>query len=446
MQSITHPFFSQAPTIAPSSFVPFQQTEPSEQWFSKQTREGGYGEETSDKTRQGVVGASHLNSSNRSHRKAGGSHLELNNSQHLEDGNKTSQTSTSSRPLKESVSLDLINFSHLLNERSQGPVGGRDEKEPSLRYMGDGSQFCNKTSINKSNGQPLVGISQPKENIGQLPKAQEMVAISMRSLLNSDHCESRNHDKPQHIDKDFQHIDEDLLKSNVAVELSRRHLFDDYVKELSSQLMKSGNLDLNQRPITDLNITSSAQFGDIGGHSQSVTFKDCNSQSWLYQAMLDQHLPTIGYTSFNETERSHLRNVSGHSFISGHGQPTVLKDSTSKQNGGSHARAKVVDEENYLKELRNFIAHSQTTSTIPHLSPIHKDHIIGSNREISIHPDHREQSSRSLQPSHRMTDPEESFFPLQMEELSQSFGSHHGFFPLEPLPDRTMSGTGKSYT
>lgn len=432
---------SKAPTIAPSSFVPFQQTEPTEQWSSKQTREGGYGEETSDKTRQGVIGTSHLNSSNSSHRKAGGSHLELNNSQHLEDSNKTSQRSTSSRHLKESVSSDLINFSHLLNERSQGPVGGREDKEPSLRYMGDGSLFCNKTTINKSSGQPLIGISQPKENIGQLAKAQETVATSMRSLLNSGHCESRSHDKPQHIDKDFQHIDEDLLKSNVAVELSRRHLFDDYVKELSSQLMKSGNLDLNQRSITDLNITSSGQFRDISGHSQSVTFKDCNSQSWLHQAMLDHHHPTMGYTSFNEIERSHLRDVSGHSFISGHGQPNVIKDSTSNQNCASHARAKVVDEENYLKELRNFTAHSQTTSTIPHLSPIYKDHISGSNQEIRIHPGHREQSSRSLQTSHRMTDPEESFFPLQMEELSQSFSSHHGFFPLEPLPDRTMSGT-----
>ncbi|KAM5172247.1 centrobin [Mantella aurantiaca] len=421
---------SKAPSSGPSPFMLCQQMEATEQWSSNQTREGGYGEETSDKTRQGVMRSSHLTSSNNGHSKAGDSHFVLNNSQLLEDGNKTSQRSASSRHLKESVGSDLINFSQLLNERSQDPIGGSDDKEPSLRHMGDGSQFCNKAKVDKSSGQLLVGVSQPKEvNIGQLGKSLETtVATNTRSLLNSGHSESRRQDTSQHNYKD-------LLKSNVAIELSRRQLFDDYVKELSSQSMKVGSLDLDHRQITDINITGSGQPRDFSGHS---------GQSWLYQALLDHHPPTMGRTSLNETGISQFRDAGGHSFISGHGQPSMLKDSASSQNHGSHVQSQLFGEGRHLKELSDFMSHmaqAQTTLTTPYSSPMYKHNTFGPNQEMRIHPDHREQSSRRLQPSHRMTDPEESFYPMQMEELSQSFSSHHGFFPLEPLQDRTLSAT-----
>ncbi|XP_018420298.1 PREDICTED: uncharacterized protein LOC108793772 [Nanorana parkeri] len=300
--------------------------------------------------------------------------------------------------------------------------------------MGDGSQFCNKATIDKFSGQLITGVGQPKENIGQLKTLETKVATSMRNLYNSAHSESKSQDKPQHTNKD-------LLKSNMVSELSRRHLFDDYVHELPSQAMKAGSLDLDQRLI---NISGIGQFGDFSGHNQSLTFKDGSSQSWLYQAMLDPHLPTVGHRSFNEIGRSQLRDVGGHSFIRSHSQPPMVKESTGGQNPASHVQPQFVGEGEHVQEISNFMTHmarSQATSTIPHLNPIYKDHIVAPNQEMRIHPDHRAQSSRSFQPSQRMTDPEESFYPMQMEELSHSFSSHHGFFPLEPLQDRTMSGT-----
>ncbi|XP_072255462.1 centrobin [Pyxicephalus adspersus] len=428
---------SKAPMMNPSSIVLPQQTEPTEQWSSKQTREGGYGEETSDKTRQGVIGASHFTSSTSSHSKASGNHFNLNSCQHLEESNKLSQRSTSSRHLKDSASLDLINFSQLLNERSQGPVGGSDDKEPSPRYMGDGSQFCNKATINKSSGQPPAEASLTKDIIGQPSKAQETTASGMRSLLSSSHSESRSQERSQHPDKD-------LLRFDTASELSRRHLFDDYIKELSSQAMAAGYLDLDHQQKTDIDIATSGQVRNDSGHTQPMTFKDGGNQSWIYQAMLDHNPTTMGRTSFNDIGRSQFTEGTGHSFTGGHGQAHLPKDSTSSQHHASHVQSQLVREGIHMKELSSFLshmAHSQAmaSSTIPHSSPIYKEPINGPNQETRIYPDYKMQSSRSLQPSHRMKDLEESFYPLQMEELSHSFSSHHGFFPLEPLQDRTMS-------
>lgn len=407
--------------MVPSSFVPVQQIEPTDRWSSKQTREGVYGEETSKNTRQGMIGTSHLTSSNSSHTSS-----HFNSSQTVEDRNNGSQRSTGSRHLKESIDSDLINFSQLLNEKSQ--VGGSD-KEPNPRHMGDGSQFCNTATMATSSsqplvghGQPLVGVSQPRENNRQLKKALD-TTVGTRSLLNGSHSESGSQEKSQDADKS-------LLKSDVAMALSRTHSLDDYVKEISSQSMKTGSL--NHRQITDLNI-SSGQFNDYSDHSQPVTFKDGGNQSWLYQSMLDHHPPTIGHTSFTEAER----NVSGHS-ISGYSQPLHNRTGQVQTMGEGEGR--------YLKELSNFLGQMSPlqTSTIPNLSPLFKHHIFGHKQEIRIHPDSKEQSSIGVHPGHRMADPEESFYPLQMDELSQSFSSHHGFFPLEPLQDR-MSGTGKSY-
>ncbi|XP_068130117.1 centrobin [Hyperolius riggenbachi] len=439
---------AKAPTEALSPFVLPQQTELSEQWTNKLAKEGGSGE-TRDQNTQGMPevgllsGCNNQLSESSSSLKApdrilqkisfnnedGGSHFS-NASHPLEDSSKACQKSAGCMGLKESVNMDLINFSQLQNDHSQDLIYGNQFKESSPRYMLDGSRFRHSAKIGgKSSGQCLLGVSQTQDNIDQLSKVLKATeSTNIRSVFNSSgHFESKDREKQ---------IQQEQHMPSVASNPSRG--YGDYQSVIGS------SLETLHRELSGMNIFSSDQFKDIGNRSPPVTFKDHRNQNLLThpQAMMDYHPYVIGHKSFLDSGRKQFHDNTGFSFTSGYSEPSILKDSTRSQAHVSNVQTvdQAMKESSHFKEFSSFLSHMghlQTAVTIPQFSPISKDVVRSTNQEIRLHPGPQEKSSHT---SYTMQDPEENFYPLQMEELSHSFSSHHGFFPLEPHPDGTMTG------
>ncbi|XP_075062563.1 centrobin isoform X2 [Mixophyes fleayi] len=434
---------AQAPSVGSSLFV--QQTEPGERWTSHQSRDGGYGK-AGDQTGQGEVGASDLigstsqqlqespgsrTVSDRSSQNiAGGSHFDQNRSQHVEDGTK--QQTIDNRSLAQSSSSDLMNFSRVMDDRNQKSIGFGHFQEPSPRFMEDITQISNKAMMgNNAGGQSFLGGIQSNDNISQLAKALGTSDTTRQSLFNSDSSHRSGQDN---------------LQQTTDSDTSRKYMFGNYVKEPYGQSMTVSGQNLVYSETSNFNIG--------GGHSvknsqsQTVLLRDSNSRN--LHIMEGIHQSKMGrQNSVNTIGSSQFKNSDDHSFASSYSQPPTLVDHSSSQTHATrnHTKADISHSMIHSSHLKGFSSHltrpghSQTPVIIPHHSHIAKESILGPSREYRIHSDYQEDSIGSHQPSQRVTDSEESFYPMHMEELSHSFSSHHGFYPLEPHPDGTMTTT-----
>ncbi|XP_063786933.1 centrobin [Pseudophryne corroboree] len=431
------------PSEGSSLVLPAQQTDPDRQWPFLQTRDGGYGE-TSDQTRLGAAGAgnsigragSNIVTDRSSQNTAGGSHLGLSRNQHAEDSDGTTQQAFGSGQLAQNSGSDLINFTDNQNIVHQSHL-----QEPSPRFFKDGNQISNKAMMaNDAGGLSYIDGCQSRDKVSQKAKVPATADSTCQSLLNSGSFQPGGPDKPQ------QSADGDS---------SRKYTFGDYIKEPYGQSV----MVIDQNPVysekSRFNIAS-CQYKNSSGHSDSqsqpVMLGDDSGRNLvnynhileeIRQSMMDRQniLNLIGSSQFGD--------LADHSFAISHSQPTTLRDSRSSQNPDTRAHAKeevsqpmiVFSHQKDIGSLNARTSHHQAPVIVPHLSHIYKESNQGHSRQFGIQSGHQEDSIGSHRPSRRVTDHEERFYPMQVEDLSHSFGSHHGFFPLEPQADSTMTGT-----
>ncbi|KAG8540339.1 hypothetical protein GDO81_019465 [Engystomops pustulosus] len=413
---------AKVPSESSSVGAPRQPMDDSEPAMSQLTREGVYGEESSVQAGQGTVAAG---KTNRQLRDNTGSHNEndghvqrsalqaiATGSRHLEDSQRSRQGGN--RPLTDSSGSDLINFSRITEERSQSLIGSGSAKDSNLRFMGDG--VSNKTK--NTDVQVSLTDVQLSGNIGQLG------AVDTTSLF------SRG---------SFKNGDLQTLREMIADDVIRKYLADQYMRESYGRVTVDKSQYLSHQEMTDQNKNSSGY---------SVTRNETLGHGGHQIEGLHQSL--MGGRQQDYSERSILSSMDNHqiknfSALSFTGAPTQnqnLRDSTTVQihnHSKEAANRTTAGGSNHLSEPGTYLSLDRAPLSIPNLSPISKVSFQGHGRGSRTPSTYREDKI-SHQPGRGVSDPEESFYPMQVEELSHSFSSHHGFLPLEANPDVTMTG------
>ncbi|XP_066449903.1 centrobin isoform X2 [Eleutherodactylus coqui] len=435
---------AKVPSESFSSVVPYQQTETSEQWTSQLMREGVYGEETSVHATQGIVGTGnrtgianrHLKKSTDSHKETdgqiqrGGLQITTCGSQHVEDGQGSKQVD--SRNLTDSSGSDLINFSRIMDNKSQSITASSPVKEPSLRFMGDGAHMSNQDVIGSKPGvQAAPSDIKLSSNIplGKTPRAEDAT-----SLYNSG---------------TFKAGDLQTLQEVLASETIRKYIAGQHMREPYDQLVLDKCQNLLYPKMTNFNTIGTDQSKNTSGHSmirnQMIMPKDSSSLQLdgIHQALMGrgQQMPLTEKAIVSHTVNTQFNSSGAYPFTNGGKQPPNLRNSTTVQTQNDANRI-TIGGSSQLKEYSNPATHSSldhTPLTIPNLSPISKVFFQGHRHEFTIPSAYQENLVSNNQPSHKVSAPEETFYPMQVEELSQSFSSQRGFFPLEPHPDGTMS-------
>ncbi|KAM3927272.1 centrobin [Leptodactylus fuscus] len=403
-------------------------TETSEQT----TREGVYGEETSVHARQGLVGAESLTGigsryvkENTGSDKETGGHphrsglqTTASSCQRLEDSQGSRHVG--SRPLTNSSGSDLINFSRIMDERSQSAMGASLVKETSLRFMGDGAHVSNKATVgNYTGGQDSSGNTQVSGHIGQSERAPGVTDTT--SL--------------------FKTGDLHTLQEMIASEAIRNYIAGQYRREPSDQVMVDKSQNLLYPETSNINMVWTVQHTNTSDHSmarnETLVSRGGHQIDGILQSLMG---------SSQQTSEKNVISYSGHGQFKSSdaylNQPLNQRNSTTVQ---THDLTKEgISRTTSRPQSSNPITFSsldQAPLTIPNLSPISKMSFQGHSQDFRIPSAFPENPGSHRLPSHRVPDPEESFYPMQVEELSHSFSSHHGFFPLEPYADGTMTGT-----
>ncbi|XP_075703510.1 centrobin [Rhinoderma darwinii] len=426
--------------------IAIPQTETSEQWTSQLTREGGYGEETPVQANPGMVGADNLpgitswqpKGSTGCHKdtdgrvQRSGLQIKASGSQHVEDSQGSRQVG--SRNLTDSSGTDLINFSHFMNDRSQNIMRSSPVKEASLRFMTDGAHMSNKTN---TGGQATPSGTQLSGNIDQLGKASGTADAA--SLINSGV---------------FKTGDRNTLQQTIASDTIRKYITGPYVMEPYGQFVVDYSQNLFYPEMTNFNIIGTDQSKNTSGQpvTRNETFMPRGGSGHQVDGIHRSFMGSRREVTLSErnllshANNSQLKSLGVCYSTSDHNQPPNLKNSTSVQihNHAKEDTSRTTEDSSQLKETSNPVtcpSLDQAPLTIPNLSPISKVSLQGRSREFRLPSAYQENLITGHQPSRRAPDPEESFYPMQVEELSQSFSSHHGFFPLEPHADGTMTGT-----
>ncbi|XP_056426094.1 centrobin isoform X2 [Hyla sarda] len=446
---------AKVPSESSSIAIPHQQTETSEQWASQITRDGVYGEETSIGARKGIVGGDNHTGVTSQHAKESigtqketDGHVQRSGLQTIASGSQHVEDSQGNRPsgrrnLMDSSGSDLINFSRIMDERSQSITGSGSVKEPSLRFMGDGAHMSNMAVMgNKTAVQDTPSDTQLSASIGQVgkvPGTADTSSLFSKDVLKTDDLQT--------------------LQEIIASEAIRKYI----ARELHGQSMGEKSQTLFYPELTSLNI-GTAKSKNTSGQSETLAPRDGSGHQ---KHEIQSSVGRSQQTSFSE--KNIFGSVgngqfwsSGASFTSGNGQPPNLRSyNTVQSHNYDHNQSHNHDQSgtnwtpagggSHLKESGNPVPHpnlGQAPLSVPNLSPISKVPVQGHGREYRIPSAYRENPVSGHQPSHsvtnRATEPEESFYPMQVEELSHSFSSHHGFLPLEPHPDRTMSAIGST--
>ncbi|XP_069841731.1 centrobin [Dendropsophus ebraccatus] len=437
---------AKVPSEHSSVAIPHQQTESSEQWTSQITREGVYGEETSTDTRKGIVGADNLTgisnqrlneSQNETDTRVHSSGLQTiaSGSQHL--GDQESRRA-GSRSLTDSRGSDLINFSRIMDERSQSLIGSSSVKEQSLRFMGDGAHMSTKAVIaNKTGDNAAPSDTQLMVNFNQsdkAPGAADTTGLFSGGAFNTG---------------DIRTIQEIMTSDSI-----RKYIASQNIREPYGQVMVEKSQHLFYPETTGLNILGTDKSKNTSGHfvtrNENHITRDGSSHQILgIQSSMgsSQQMPFLENSILSHAGTGHFKNSGASSFTNAPSQSLNLRNSNTVQIHNHYkddANWTTAGASSQIKESSISVIHpslDRAPLTVPNLSPISKFSIQGHSHEYSIPSAYRENPVSGRQPSHRVPEPEESFYPMQVEELSQSFSSHHGFFPLEPHPDGTMTGT-----
>ncbi|XP_053319861.1 centrobin [Spea bombifrons] len=341
-----------------------------------------------------VMHGNQLQSSNRQHMLDGG-HLEQSRNQVLKENHDNQQTVVSSQ-INDSLSLHLGERSPLMESKSQHLVPSSHLKETSFQFMGDGGLLGNRSMLGSSgSGQQVIFRSQPPVDSMLFKDNMSQISVGDGRTMTSRDTSSQS--------------------------ISSSHF-----KEPCSQSMTDG-----RQPMVT---------GDIFGNNL------------LKRELIHPTHPTEG-SDVESSAGRHFMNYSGLSMASGShisNQPAIAAN-TSGQASVSGSRTKENDDQssmtssflNKMSHIRNFgpqidVGFRQAPRHNP--QPVSKE----PRQDLSWQPrnpgGYQEGPSHLL--SHRATDQEESFYPLQMEELSESFSSHFGFYPLEPHPDGSTTGKG----
>ncbi|OCT59477.1 centrobin [Xenopus laevis] len=233
----------------------------------------------------------------------------------------------------------------------------------------------------------------------------------------------------------------------------------------STSQMQVANSELmgNSHPKTPLSLSDSQQLMGLGhkdgshlisqqSESKAKAIRDPRSQSAVADGSLfgSQPLITVDTSSQNMFAES-LFKGSSHQPVIGksHSDVDLLEprghDTASRSHTGDHSiflsSQEVIDSRNqYIKDItgqndgkghQTVIGTSQSSF---HPVSLSKESGSGSRQESQHHPTYQPAEAFYL-PNYREAD--DSFYPLQMEELSHSLSSHLGFFPLEPHQDQT---------
>ncbi|XP_073403116.1 centrobin isoform X2 [Dendrobates tinctorius] len=384
-----------------------QQTETSDQWTSQLPREVVYGEETSVPARRGIVEADnlpgignlHLKDSTDSRKETHG-HFQRGGSQPLEDSHGGRRVGD--RFLTDSRGSDLIHFNRIMDEKSQSLIKLSSVNGTSQRFLGDGAHVGNDTGLS---------VTQSDSHVGHLGNAPGTPGTT--SLFRT---------------KDL-HTLQDILASYTIG------------KYIAGQSVEDKSQCFTYPEMTSLSKQSKNTSDNAVTGSVILTQRDSRSRlvDDIHQSLTqgNQHIPSSEKNTFSQYKSS-----GAYSFTTNHKQPQSTVQIHHHMKEDSAPTTPGVS--NHLREASNPTVHpslDQAPITVPNFSPISKMTIQGNGREIRIPATYRERQDSSHQPSNRVCDPEESFYPMQMEELSHSFSSYHGFFPLEPHPDGTMTTT-----
>ncbi|KAM4036839.1 centrobin isoform 2-T2 [Anomaloglossus baeobatrachus] len=398
--------------------APHQRTETSDQWTSHPPREVVYGEETSVPSRQGIVRTDSMTGINNRLPKHSSDSWKETDGLVQRSGSKSMVDShrgrrVGSRILTDKSGSDLINFSRIMNDGSQSFIGPSSVQETSLRFLGDGAHVG--TNSAPSN-------TQSSSHIGDFAKAPGTADTT--SL--------------------FRTGDLHTLQGILASGTRDKYITGQYIMEPHSQSAEDkshhysypeGTGFTEQRKNTSENAaTRSEIITQIDGSSRIL---DGDHQSLTRGS---QQMPFSEKNLFIHMGSSQYKSSGAYTFTTSHNQPssTIQVHHQRREDDAPNTAGT----NNHLRETNNSAMRpslDQAPITIPNLSPISKMSLHRNGCEIRIPSAYQEHQDSSHQPNHRFCDPEESFYPMQVEELSHSFSSHHGFYPLEPHPDGTMT-------
>ncbi|XP_077117777.1 centrobin [Ranitomeya variabilis] len=384
-----------------------QQTETYDQRTSQLPREGVYGDETSVPARPGKVEAENLTGIGNLHlkdstdsRKETDGHFQRGGSQPLEDSHGGSRVGGGF--LTDSSGTDLIHFNRIMDDKSKSFIKPSSVHGSSQRFLGDGAHVGNNTRLS---------FTQSDGHIGHLGSAPGTPGTT--TLFRT---------------KDLHTLQDILASDTIGIYIAGQSVEDKSQRFTYPEMTSFSEQSKNT---SDNAVTGSVFFSQRDSSSRLVD----DIQQSLTRG--NQHIPSSEKNTFSQYKSS-----GAHSFTTDHNQPQstipihhhMKEDSASTTPGVS----------NHLREASNPAVHpslDQAPITVPNFSPISKMTMQGNGREIRIPSTYRERQDGSHQPSNRVCDPEEIFYPMQMEDLSHSFSSHHGFYPLEPHPDGTMTTT-----
>ncbi|KAM4749216.1 centrobin [Rhinophrynus dorsalis] len=417
LRVLTSKSFPEAPVPCPSLVVPLQTTfqrsepqmpvprvEPGEEEVrndGESIRLGGHSSQLSGSGGSHVMVGSQLKNS--SSHMAGNCFLGDNTSQHSRDN---SYQQVGSRHCSGSSNPSFVSFSQLLDNGSQNVSGTSQLKETSLQILGDGGHMM----MGSSNGsQQMIGSShssQVKGNSGQ--NTTDGGKNSVRDITNQ--------------------------------------IVSGHIKETLCQSLTAGSLTNTQSTINDVGIQNSCR-----GYNEAINQSVMGRNTYTgdpFVAVERGNRTVTGSSQFKEASSQSMRDESCNST------QIAARDSVGQNvNSSSHLKGNdllTIMDDHHLKEMfrqvigdihHREIGSLYDSQSVLHHVPSAKESPRGSRQESRSHSSYREQEELD-HPVHRAMDSEESFYPLQMEELSHSFSSQMGFYSLEPHPDRTTTGRG----
>ncbi|KAM8972545.1 centrobin [Pelodytes ibericus] len=326
-----------------------------------------------------------------------GSHLGDNRSVVFNESHSGSQQRVGPSSYNESASSDLMKHSLSIESRSQYLVGGSQMKETDFKLMGNGTHFGDQTKSGESGQQPVVwslssiDASQFKDHAKQHPTGDDELVISRD--ISSSRCDTRNSQFEEICNQSVTGRRQQITTGDI---LSQDIVDNNYFRKISQPLSAidtSGVEAAGSRPFTVFSSHSVAS--ESHRISQPVIPRSCSTHiSGSYLKESERH-PMMDGSQFNKPSSQ---------FVSAN----AVKD-TSRHSGFQHHPDR----------------------------PLPKQSSPGPSYPVRISYGYQDMAH---QPSHRAADTEDSFYPMQMEDLSHSFSSHLGFYPLEPFPDGATTG------
>uniref|UniRef100_A0A8C5MB74 Centrobin n=1 Tax=Leptobrachium leishanense TaxID=445787 RepID=A0A8C5MB74_9ANUR len=376
-----------------SQAAPFQATTQREalpRWQPGPSMESDSQEETKEQAVQSVgedreSGSSHLVTSNllrnsSSHSELGSSQHGDSQSQYLKASAGESQLMTGRSQENECGRSDTTEHNQTMVNRSRYLIGSSPSKDSSFQFLGGDHIRSRTVSLNSGEGQQTLTRSQSvfdsspyKSHIRKLPTDE-----SKTSIMSDCDVQVATTRKPF-----GETPTRSLFNSGqpiTSVGFIRPNIFD---AEYSARILQ---------PLS---------FTDMGGFEANRSLRASSRQS----VASDSH-PT-SYPAIPKTYHSLLKE---NPF-----NPLVDFDLSAKVSGQlGRVSPPVASDYNWASQHRE-------------QGPSLKQHVPAPHPRMVY--EHREEIS------HQATDTEEDFYPMQMEELSHSFSSHMGFYPLEPIPD-----------